>query len=172
MTSPGISDETTTSSGQKTWLELINESVHTSDDADIGDIDAVSRDLIVVKRGFVKIHYYYIPISKVEGWDSNVLWLKVTEDDVIRNYERDIVPSPSRYYVKDYPVYRAAYYPPLVMIPSRHVDPSYAGASPGGSNGPDKIPSSEVPRLYQCDLCKESNIKSEEELTQHVRANH
>lgn len=58
------------------------------------------------------------------------------------------------------------------MIPSKHVDPSYAGASPGGINGPDKIPSSEVPRLYQRDLCKESNIKSEEELTQHVRANH
>ena len=47
------------------------------------------------------------------------------------------------------------------MIPSKHVDPSYAGASPGGINGPDKIPSSEVPRLYQRNLCKESNIKSE-----------
>ena len=172
MTSSDISRETTTSSGQKTWLELINESVHTSDDVDIGDIDAVSRDFIVVKRGFVNLHYYYIPISKVEGWDSNVLWLKITEDDVIRNYERNEPPSPSRYYVKDYPVYQTAYYPPLIMIPSRHVDPSYAGASPGGSNGPDKIPSSEVPRLYQCDLCKESNIKSEEELTQYVRANH
>jgi len=38
-----ISGETTTSSGQKTWLELINESVHTSDDVDIGGIDAVKR---------------------------------------------------------------------------------------------------------------------------------
>jgi hypothetical protein len=57
------------------WMSLINESVHTSDDIDIGDIDAVSRDFIVVKRGFVNTHYYYIPISKVEGWDSNVLWL-------------------------------------------------------------------------------------------------
>ncbi len=32
------------------WVDLINESVHTSDDADIGDIDAISRDFIVVKR--------------------------------------------------------------------------------------------------------------------------
>jgi hypothetical protein len=45
------------------WIDLINESVHTSDDVDIGDIDAVSRDFIVVKRGFVNIHYYYIPIG-------------------------------------------------------------------------------------------------------------
>jgi hypothetical protein len=45
---------------KRTWTELINESVHTSDDVDIDDIEAVSRDFIVVKRGFVKVHYYYI----------------------------------------------------------------------------------------------------------------
>lgn len=38
------------------WVDLINESVHTSDDIDIGDIDAVSRDFVVVKRGFMNIH--------------------------------------------------------------------------------------------------------------------
>ena len=37
---------------EKTWVGLIDESVHTFDDADIGDIDAVSRDFVVVKRGF------------------------------------------------------------------------------------------------------------------------
>jgi hypothetical protein len=46
----------------------INESVHTNDyndDIDMSDIMAVSRDFVVVKRGFVNVHYYYIPISKV-----------------------------------------------------------------------------------------------------------
>jgi hypothetical protein len=52
------------------WIDLINESVHTGDDVDIGDIDAVNIDFIVVKRGFVYVHYYYIPIRKVEGWDG------------------------------------------------------------------------------------------------------
>jgi hypothetical protein len=69
---------------EKTWIGLIDKSVHTFDDIDIGDIDAVSRDFVVVKRGFVNVHYYYIPISKVEGWDSHVLWLKITEEEVIR----------------------------------------------------------------------------------------
>jgi hypothetical protein len=63
------------------WIGLIDESIHSSDDIDIGDIDAVSRDFIVVKKRYVNVHYYYIPISKVEGWGSNVLWLKVTEDE-------------------------------------------------------------------------------------------
>lgn len=47
---------------KRTWTELINESVHISDDVDIGDIEAVSRDFIVVKRGFIKVHittYFY-----------------------------------------------------------------------------------------------------------------
>jgi len=52
---------------KKSWIDLINESVHTSDDTDIGDIHAVSRNFVVVKRGYVNTHYYYIPIFKVKG---------------------------------------------------------------------------------------------------------
>ena len=154
------------------WIQLINESVHTSNDIDIGDIDAVSRDFVVIKRGFINVHYYYIPIHRVEGWDGNVLWLKITEDEVKRNYERDIVPNPSSYYVRDYPVYRAAYYPRLITIPSRYVRHSYADASPSESIPPYGVPPSEAPRLYQCDLCGKSDIKSEEDLSEHVKAYH
>jgi hypothetical protein len=170
MTTSNASNETISSNGIKMWIELINESVHTSDDIDIGDIDAVSRDFVVVKRGFVNVHYYYIPIDKVEGWDNNVLWLKIKEEEVKRRYERDIAPNPSRYYVKDHPVYRTAYYPPVITIPSRYV--GHLVTSSGEDIIPDKVTSSEVPRVYQCDLCEESNLKSEEELTEHVRANH
>lgn len=46
--------------------DLINESAHTSDDQDIGNIEAVSRNFIVVKKGFVNIPRYYIPLHWVE----------------------------------------------------------------------------------------------------------
>ena len=65
---------------KRTWSDVLNESVHTNDDIDIGDVEAVSRNFVVVKRGYVNIHRYYIPISRVEGWDGNVLWLRITED--------------------------------------------------------------------------------------------
>ena len=121
-----MTESTKASSPQpKNWIELINESVHTADDIDIGDIDAVNRDFIVVKRGFVNIHYYYIPITKVEGWDGHILWLKITENEVKANYERDKIPDPSRYYVKDYPTYTAEYYPELIMIPPRYIPLSF-----------------------------------------------
>jgi hypothetical protein len=33
---------------KKSWVDLIGESVHTSDDVDIGDVDALSRDFVVI----------------------------------------------------------------------------------------------------------------------------
>lgn len=80
------------------WTDLIDESVHTSDDQDIGDIEAVSRNFIVVKKGLVNVHWYYIPLHRVEGWDGKVVWLKVPEHIVKANYERETAPDPYNYH--------------------------------------------------------------------------
>ena len=85
----------------KSVIDLTQECVHTNDDKDIGDIEAMNKDSIVVKRGFRDIHYYYIPISKVEGWDGHVVWLNIPETDVISNYESEEQPDPLRYYTKE-----------------------------------------------------------------------
>ena len=37
-------------STKSTWMDVTNESVHTSDDVDIGDIEAINRNFLVVKR--------------------------------------------------------------------------------------------------------------------------
>jgi hypothetical protein len=144
------------------WVDLINESVHTSNDVDIGDIEAVSRDFVVVKRGFINVHYYYIPISKVEGWDGEVLWLKITEDEVKRNYERDIVPDPSRYYVKEYPYHSTSYYPALTRIAQRYQRPAYSVQQPR--------PESEQ-KMFKCDICG-GLFKTEDDFSDHVKAQH
>jgi hypothetical protein len=111
-----------------------------------------------VKRGFINIHYYYIPISKVEGWDGHVLWLTVAEQLVKHTYERDKIPDPNYYYVKDFPYY-SALYSPLPLIPSRYIAPSYANIAKLGES---------VPRIFRCDLC-EQVFSSEEELSKHMK---
>lgn len=141
------------------WTDLVNESVHTADDQDIGDIEAVSRDILVVKRGFINIHRYYIPVSKVDGWDGNVLWLKVSEDEVKRNYERDVEPDPYRYYVKDYPYY-AAEYPPLIVLPQRYARPAYSVSAGKEKKG-----------TYRCDICGR-DFASDVEFSDHVKMTH
>ena len=112
-------------STKSSWRDITNESVHTTDDKDIGDIEAINRNFIVVKRGFVSVHYYYIPISEVEGWDGHVVWLKLTEDEVRRGYQKDTVPDPATYYIKDYPYekmtpYTRAYFPEMPIIEKRY----------------------------------------------------
>ena len=149
---------------KSSWIGLIDESVHTSDDIDIGDIDAVSRDFVVVKRGFVNVHYYYIPIGKVEGWDSNVLWLKITEDEIKQNYEREKAPHPSRYYVKDDPHYTPIYSPEVTIIPSRSKKPAFT-IPPPSRNAP------EASDVNICDLCNTS-FRTEDELSEHIRLQH
>jgi hypothetical protein len=100
-----------------------------------------------------------------------VLWLKITEDEVKRKYERDIAPDPTRYYVKDYAMYTTAYYPEITMIPSRYTKPVYTDANIGTITTAT-TPITDVPNIYKCDICGNSNFKTEDELSQHVRTKH
>jgi hypothetical protein len=164
---PSSSSSSDDDTAKLSWTNLIDESVHTSDDMDIGDIDAVNRDFVVVKRGFVNLHYYYIPITKVEGWDGHILWLKITENEVKANYERDKIPDPSQYYVKDYPTYDTDYYPELVVIqPPRYVQPIFNTPPPPYS--PD---TGKAPKTYECILCNMA-FKTEDKLSMHISSQH
>ena len=146
---------------KRDWISLLNESVHTSDDVDIGDIYAVSRNFVVVMRGIINIHYYYIPINKVEAWDGNVLWLKITENEVKEKYERDKIPDSTQYFIKDYPYYTGftGYNYPLPVISRRYSeDTQYIK---------ETTPQENVPRVYKCDLCNKG-FDSEDELDKHM----
>jgi hypothetical protein len=114
----------------------------------------------MVKRGFVNIHYYYIPIHKVEGWNGHVLWLKITEAETRSKYEKDMMPDPSRYYVKDYPYYAATNYPEFLIIQPRHKRPVFTAPT-----APD------IPPVHKCDLCG-TTLQSGEDLSKHVSSQH
>jgi hypothetical protein len=164
--------------GNKTWPDLINESVYTSDDIDIGDIYAINRDFIVVKRGFINIHYYYIPIIHVEGWDNNVLWLNISEDKVKTKYERNYIhPDPSRYYVKDHDMQNISFLSELKMIPSKITEPAYSFDIPvtTTTNTNNPVESDMHKKLssdFICDLCNKNNFNSKDELSNHIKTLH
>jgi hypothetical protein len=156
--SPSSSPVPHTEKGISSYADPLNESVHTVDDVDIRDIESVSRDFIVVKRGFVNIQCYYIPLSKVEGWDDNKFLLKITEEQVKRRYERDRFPDPNKYHIKDYPYYNTAYYHRLTMIPTKYPADRYGNLV-------------KAYKIYECDLYNRS-LASEERLSEHVEKEH
>ena len=142
------------------WTDIINESVHTSDDQDIGDIEAVNRDFIVVKRGFVNVHRYYIPISRVQGWDGNVLWLSISEEAVKANYERDTSPDPSTYFVKgEEDKFMDTQWKEFARIEPRYTAPTYTAVARGA----------EEPPIYRCVLC-DTTFRTDEEFSRHAAA--
>jgi hypothetical protein len=128
--------------GITNWSDLLNESVHTSDDEDIGDIEAVNRNFIVVKRGWSNVHRYYIPASKVDAWDGSVLWLNVPEQTVKSNYERNTVPDTGRYMVKGHEDEYKGDYPEIRTSPVRYALPTYPTTS------------TEELSIYRCPLCE------------------
>jgi hypothetical protein len=140
------------------WMDIIDESVHASDDEDIGDVEAVNRDFIVVKRGFINVHRYYIPISKVQGWDGNVLWLRITEETVKANYERDTIPDPSIYYVKgEEDKYTGTQWKEFARIKPRYTAPKYTVAPR----------EAQEPVIYRCVLC-DATFRTDEEYSRHA----
>jgi hypothetical protein len=154
---------------KKDWSDLINESVHTSDDIDIGDIYATSRNFVVVMRGFINIHYYYIPIKNVEGWDGNVLWLKKTEKYVKENYERNTLPDPRRYKIKDYGYSKDVNdnYFLLPVIPPRYVIPKFPNDVINNKSLLNNTPTIS----YNCDLCNKM-LNSQDQLDKHIETRH
>jgi len=126
MSSNNSNISSTISKEKKELISVLNESVHTSDNIDIGDTYGISRNFIIVKRGFINIHYYYIPIKHVEGWDGNRIWLKISESTVMEKYEREKLPDPNQYYINNYPYYcgfaGSDYY--LQVIPPKYTQKS------------------------------------------------
>jgi hypothetical protein len=159
-------------------MDVTNESVHTSDDEDIGDIEAINRDFIVVKRGYVHVHYYYIPMNKVEGWDGHVVWLKITEKEVKNNYQRDRSPDPTNYYIQghsyaDAKPFTTSYFPQMPIIEAKgRTMPSITSVE---KTRAEALGAKQTTQIHQvmhiCPLCN-AEFKSEDELTTHVTARH
>lgn len=155
------------------WKDLLNESVHTRDDIDIGDIEAINKNFLIVKRGFVNIHRYYIPLHQVEGWGDNVLWLKVTEQDVKSNYQRNIKPDPTRYQIKDINyqdnnIINPSDYPPLSNIPNKskkELQKSIQKSSIYNNKNIENVQEKDI--KYKCDLC-EKLFESQTKLSEHI----
>ncbi|PWU78700.1 MAG: hypothetical protein DLM72_21245 [Candidatus Nitrosopolaris wilkensis] len=148
---------------KKHWIDLIGESSHTSDDKNLGEIEGVGTDFVVVRKAFLAVHfhYYYIPFDRVEGWDGSVAWLRIPKEEVERDYAKHEAPDPTKYYVKDRPgIYPPTSYPEVIMIESRNKKPVIiAPTTPG------------IDPTYKCDLC-DISLKTEDELSNHVKAEH
>lgn len=75
------------------WEEVIHKHVRTVDNVDIGDVDRVGNELIVVREGVANVHLYYIPKQYITNYDGSSLWINVASGLVSPKFERDDEPT-------------------------------------------------------------------------------
>ena len=75
------------------WEEVIHKHVRTSDNIDIGDVDRVGNEFIVVREGVANIHLYYIPKQYINNYDGSSLWISVPSGLVSPKFERENEPT-------------------------------------------------------------------------------
>jgi hypothetical protein len=76
------------------WEEVIFKRVKTSDEVDIGDIETVANEYIVVREGVGKIRRYYIPRSQIVNYDGSALYVDVPSGLASAKFERESPPTP------------------------------------------------------------------------------
>ena len=93
---PGVSLEDR-QSGQTLnipWEEVIHKRVKTTDDVDIGDVEKVGNEFIVVREGVAKVHIYYIPKPYITNYDGSSLYISAPSGLVSAKFERETEPTP------------------------------------------------------------------------------
>ncbi len=76
------------------WEEVIHKHVRTVDNIDIGDVDKVGNEFIVVREGVANVHMYYIPKQYITNYDGSSLWIDVASGLVSPKFEREDEPTP------------------------------------------------------------------------------
>lgn len=75
------------------WEDVIHKHVRTLDNVDIGDVDRVGNELIIVRDGVANVHLYYIPKQYITNYDGSSIWIDVSSGLVSAKFERKDEPT-------------------------------------------------------------------------------
>lgn len=76
------------------WSEVIFKRVKTTDDIDIGDIETVANEYVVVREGVGKIRHFYIPKTYINNYDGSAIYVTVPSVLASAKFERESPPTP------------------------------------------------------------------------------
>ena len=157
-----------TETSPASWTDLIHEPVHTSDDEQLGHVEAVSRNFLVVKSGLVNVKRFYVPLTRVQGWDGKAIWLSVTDEEVATQYRKDKRPDPYVYHYSSAQQTEMSDSVTDFQLNMRRIDRVYVEDEPFVTA---EEPPEEEPITFPCDLC-DARFRSETELDDHVSNTH
>lgn len=75
------------------WDQLIHKHARTSDRVEIGYVERIGDEVIVVREGVSNVHVYYIPKAYIRKYDGSQIWIDVPSGFVRSKFERKTEPS-------------------------------------------------------------------------------
>jgi hypothetical protein len=90
------------------WDQLVHQHVRTTDNVEIGYVERIGNEFIVVREGVSDVHIYYIPKTYIRDYDGSQLWIDAPSGLVRAKFESETEPSTEelRTLARDAPRYR------------------------------------------------------------------
>jgi len=83
------------SSSSIDWSDVIKKEARGSNDEDLGEVQEVGQDYVLVQRGMINKDKFYIPKDMVESYDGDVLRFSISEEDAKSRFLGDSPPTSS-----------------------------------------------------------------------------
>ena len=77
------------------WNDVVKKEARGSGDEDLGEVQEVGQNYVLVQKGMINKEKFYIPKDMAESYDGDVLRFKISEEDAKSRYMRDTPPPPS-----------------------------------------------------------------------------
>jgi hypothetical protein len=74
------------------WDQLIHKHARTTDKVEIGYVERIGNEFIVVREGVSDVHIYYIPKTYIRDYDGSQLWIDAPSGLVRSKFERETEP--------------------------------------------------------------------------------
>jgi uncharacterized protein (TIGR02271 family) len=68
------------------WEDTIKKEARGVNDEDLGEVQEVTGDYVLVQRGIINKEKFYIPRDQAESYDGDVLRFKITEEEILDKY--------------------------------------------------------------------------------------
>jgi hypothetical protein len=79
------------------WDEVKDKKVKSSDGENLGKIEKVSQNHVMIEEGMFKKKRFWIPKFLVDVYDGKNLWLDIKKEEVTQRYYYDEEPASSEY---------------------------------------------------------------------------
>jgi uncharacterized protein (TIGR02271 family) len=77
------------------WDDVTKKEARGNNDEDLGEVQEVGQNYVLVQRGMVNKKKFYIPRDLAESYDGTVIRFRISEDDTESRFLRDSPPPSS-----------------------------------------------------------------------------